>query len=200
MNTNEFIVQHINYPTPKDLDVFYTNENGTLMLPEKLPYGEYEIIEQSAPAGYVLEKNPIKFTVDGSKELVTVTINNMPQKGVIKVSKTGEIFTSVTQYNGQYKPFYTVQFLEGAVFRITAAENIVTPEGTVRFKEGEVVDEITTTKDGKAESIPLYLGKYKVEEIKAPFGMVKNKESKIVELTYAGEEVEITEIECSFFN
>lgn len=200
LNTNEFMVQHINYPTPKDLDVFYTNENGTLMLPEKLPYGEYEIIEQSAPEGYVLEKNPIKFTVDGSKELVTVTINNMPQKGVIKVSKTGEIFTSVTQYNGQYKPFYTVQFLEGAVFRITAAENIVTPEGTVRFKEGEVVDEITTTKDGKAESIPLYLGKYKVEEIKAPFGMVKNKESKIVELTYAGEEVEITEIECSFFN
>lgn len=200
LKTNEFIVQHINYPTPKDLDVFYTNENGTLMLPEKLPYGEYEIIEQCAPDGYVLDKTPVKFTVDGTKDIVTVTMNDIPQKGIIKVSKTGEIFTSVTRYNGLYKPFYTVEFLEGAVFRITAAEDIVTPEGTVRFKEGEVVGEITTTKDGKAESVPLYLGKYQVQEIKAPVGMVINSEPQTVELTYAGQEIELTEIKCSFFN
>lgn len=200
LKTDEFIVQHINYPTPKDLDVFYTDENGMLMLPEKLPIGEYEIIEQCAPNGYVLDKVPVKFTVDGDKSIVSVTMNNIAQKGIIKVSKTGEIFTSVSQYNGQYKPFYTVEFLEGAVFEITAAEDIVTPEGTVRFKEGEVVDEITTSKNGKAESIPLYLGKYSVRETKAPLGMVVNSEPQIVELTYAGEETEITEIECGFFN
>lgn len=200
LKTDEFVVQHINYPTPKDLDVFYTNENGMLMLPEKLPRGEYEIVEQCAPNGYVLDKTPVKFTVDGGEELVCVTMDNIPQKGIIKVSKTGEIFSSVTQYQGMYKPFYTVEFLEDAVFEITAAEDIVTPEGTVRYQKGDVVDEITTSKDGKAESIPLYLGKYTVKEIKAPYGMVINSEPKTVELTYAGEETEITEIDCSFFN
>ena len=198
--TGEFITQHINYPTPTDLDVFYTNENGMLMLPEKLPFGQYEVIEQCTADGYVLDKTPVQFTVDGSNETVTVTMKNMAQKGIIKVSKTGEIFSSVTQYNGMYKPFYIVEFLEGATFEITAAEDIVTPEGTVRYKKDEVVAEITTTKDGKAESIPLYLGKYSVKEIKAPAGMVINSEAQIVELTYAGEEIELTEIACSFFN
>lgn len=198
--TGKFITQHINYPTSTDLDVFYTNENGTLMLPEKLPYGQYEIIEQCTAEGYVLDSSPVQFTIDGSKEIVTVTMKNMAQKGIIKVSKTGEIFSSVTQYNGMYKPFYIVEFLEGATFEITAAEDIVTPEGTVRYKRDEIVVEITTTKEGKAESIPLYLGKYSVREIKAPYGTVVNSEAQIVELTYAGQEIELTEIACSFFN
>lgn len=198
--TGEFISQHINYPTPKDIDVFYTNENGMLMLPEKLPYGQYEIIEECSAEGYVLDKNPVLFVVDGSKETVRVVLKNKVQKGKIKVSKTGEIFSSVSKYEGMYQPFYTVEFLEGAVFRIAAAEDITTPDGTLRYKKGEVVDQITTSKDGKSESIPLYIGKYTVTEVEAPNGMVLNSEPKTVELTYAGQETEITEVKCSFFN
>lgn len=198
--TGEYITQHINYPTPTDLDVFYTNESGMLMLPEMLPYGQYEIIEQCTAEGYVLDKSPVQFTVDGSKEIVTVTIKNKAQKGVINISKTGEVFSSVSQYNGLYKPFYTVEFLEGAVFEITAAEDIVTPDGTLRYKKGDVVDTVTTSLDGKAESIPLYLGEYSVKEVKAPDGMVIDSETKTIELTYAGQEIEVTQTECSFFN
>ncbi len=198
--TGEYITQHINYPTPTDIDIFYTDENGMLTLPEKLPYGQYEAIEQCTTEGYVLDDNPVQFTVDGSKETVTVVVKNMPQKGTITVSKTGEVFSSVTQYNGQYKPFYTVEFLAGAEFEITAAEDITTPDGTLRYKEGEVVGELVTDKDGKAKSEPLYLGKYLVKEIKAPFGMVVNSEPQLVEIAYAGQEIELTEIACSFFN
>lgn len=200
LKTGEFVSQHINYPTPTDIDVFYTNEKGKLLLPEKLPYGEYEVIEQCTADGYVLDKTPVKFIVDGTKETVTVTIKNKAQKGTVTVSKTGEIFSSVSEYNGMYKPFYTVEFLEGAVFRITAAEDIVTPEGTVRFKEGEVVDEITTSKDGKATSIPLYLGKYTVTEKKVPDGFIIDTEPKEVVLNFAGQDIEIADIKCSFFN
>ena len=42
-----------------------------------------------------------------------------------------------------YQPNFAVGNLEGAVYEITAAEDIVTLEGTVRAKKGEVVDTLT---------------------------------------------------------
>ena len=60
-DTGEYIVQHINYPTPVDIDTYYTDVTGKLMLPEKLPYGNYEIIEQCTAYGYVLSAEPVAF-------------------------------------------------------------------------------------------------------------------------------------------
>lgn len=54
-DTGEYIVQHINYPTPVDIDTYYTDSTGKLMLPEALPFGNYEIIEQNTCYGYVLD-------------------------------------------------------------------------------------------------------------------------------------------------
>lgn len=198
--SGEFITQHINYPTPTDIDVFYTDETGKLMLPEKLPYGHYAVIEQCAADGYVLENKPQKFVVDGRNKTVVVEVNNSPQKGIIKISKTGERFSSVTKYNGRYTPFYTVEYLKGAEFEITAADDVVTPDGTVRYSKGQVVARVTTGEDGKAESPALYLGRYIVRETKAPDGMIMDTEPKEVELKYAGQDIELTEISCSFFN
>ena len=56
---------------------------------------------------------------------------------------------------------------------------------------GDVVSEITTDENGYAETEPLYLGKYEVREIKAPYGYVLNNEPKDVEVTYAGQEFEV---------
>lgn len=53
-DTGEYIVQHINYPTPVDIYIYYTDSTGKLMMPEALPYGNYEIIEQNTCYGYVL--------------------------------------------------------------------------------------------------------------------------------------------------
>ena len=63
-----------------------------------------------------------------------------------------------------------------------------------------VVDTLTTDENGAAESKPLYLGKYTVREAKAPYGMVLNGTPKTVELTYAGETVEVTETAAEFYN
>ena len=56
-----------------------------------------------------------------------------------------------------------------------------------------MVSTLTTAQDGPVATDPLYLGKYQVREIEAPFGTVLDAETHIVELTYAGQEVEITE-------
>ena len=199
-DTGEYIVQHINYPTPTDIDIYYTDVTGKLMMPEKLPYGNYEIIEQCTAYGYVLDSAPIAFKVDGVKTVVTVEKFNMPQKGIIRISKSGEIFFSAVETGGVYSLVFVDKNLAGATYEITAAEDIVTPDGTLRYAKGTVVDTVTTDENGAAESKALYLGKYTVSETKAPYGMVLNGTPKTVELTYAGETVEVTETAAEFYN
>lgn len=199
-DTGEYIVQHINYPTPVDIDTYYTDVSGKLMMPEKLPYGNYEIIEQCTAYGYVLDSAPIAFKVDGVKTVVTVEKFNMPQKGIIRISKSGEVFFSAVESDGVYSFVFADKNLAGATYEITAAEDIITPDGTLRYAKGMVVDTLTTDENGAAESKPLYLGKYTVRETKAPYGMVLNGTPKTVELTYAGETVEITETAAEFYN
>ena len=200
------------YPTPTTIDTFYTNSEGYLITPEVLPYGEYSLVEVQAPVGYVLDSTPVSFTVsaDNAEEENALTVikvrkENTAQKGKISVHKTGDIFTSVTTASSAYKnengemivnpTTYTPMFadgdLSGAVFQVIAVEDIVTPDGTTRAYARDVVSEITTDKNGYAETEPLYLGKYEIREIKAPEGYVLNNEPKDVELTYAGQEFEV---------
>ena len=197
------------YPTPTTIDTFYTNAEGYLVTPEKLEYGSgYSLVEVQAPYGYVLDSTPVYFDVtednsteEGGVTVIEVTKSNMAQKGVIKVSKTGEVFSSVQENEGVYQPVYEVTGLPGAVFEITALEDVYTPDGTLRYSAGEVVDTITTGEDGTAQSQPLYLGKFQVKEIELPHGMADTGENITeVELVYAGQEVEITETSASFYN
>jgi len=200
------------YPTPTTIDTFYTNSEGYLITPEVLPYGEYSLIEVQAPYGYALDKTPVAFSVssenaekENSFTIVKVEKQNTAQKGKISVRKTGDIFTSVnmassayTDENGElvvnpttYTPVFADGDLSGAVFQVIAVEDIVTLDGTTRAYAGDVVSEITTDENGYGETEPLYLGKYEVREIKAPYGYVLNNEPKDVELTYAGQEFEV---------
>ena len=199
-DTGEYIVQHINYPTPTDIDIYYTDVSGKLMMPEKLSYGNYEIIEQCTAYGYVLDSAPIAFKVTGEKTVVTVEKFNMPQKGIIRISKSGEIFFSALETDGVYSLVFADKNLAGATYEITAAEDIITPDGTLRYAKDTVVDTVTTDENGAAESKALYLGRYTVSETKAPYGMVLNNTPKTVELTYAGETVEVTETAAEFYN
>lgn len=200
LSTGELITQTVYYPTPVTIDTFYTNDEGWLMLPCELKYGQYELIEVQTCYGYVLDSEPVPFSVDGTSDVVTVEKYNYAQKGIIKVQKTGEVFSSVTEADGIFQPVYEVKGLEGAEFTITAAEDIITLDGTVRYTKGEIVDTITSGSDGWAESKPLYLGKYLVTEITAPEPMVLNGEPVSVELTYAGQDVELTEVSSGIYN
>ena len=199
-DTGEWIIQHINYPTPMDIDTFYTDSTGKLMLPQALKYGNYELIEQCTAYGYVLSTEPVPFKVDGTQTVVTVEKYNVAQKGTITVSKSGEIFSSVTESDGIYQPVYAVSGLKGAVYEIYAAQDIVTLDGTVRAKKGDLVSTIETDLSGTAESGLLYLGKYKIVEKAAPYGMTLNLEPQLVELSYAGQEIELTASSAAFYN
>ena len=196
------------YPEVTTIDTFYTTADGELITPQTLEYGKgYSLVEVQAPYGYVLNSEPVYFDVmqenseiDGGITVIEVVRSNMAQKGTITVSKSGEVFSSVNKAGGLYQPVYAVRGLEGAVYEITAAEDIYTLDGTLRASKGEVVDTVTTGADGTAVSKELYLGKYEVKEITAPFGMVLNEETHAVELVYAGQNVAVTETATSFYN
>lgn len=205
MATGELITQTVYYPTPVEITTFFTNDEGWLMLPCELPYGNYELIEVETCYGYVLDSEPVPFTVDGSQDVVTVEKHNIAQKGRIHITKTGETFSTVLVeenkgFSDRYTPVYETGGMEGAVYEIRAAEDIYTLDGTLRAEKGAVVDTITTDENGKASSTLLYLGKYEITEIQAPDGMVLNTESKTAELTYAGQEVDVTETSAGFYN
>ena len=199
-DTGEYIVQHINYPTPVDIDIYYTDSTGKLMLPEALPYGNYEIIEQNTCYGYVLDSTPVPFKVDGTQTTVVVEKHNIAQKGTITVGKTGEAFSSVTETDGIYQPVYAVGNVPDTHYVITAVGDIYTPDGTLRYQDEQVVARLQTGRDGTATTEPLYLGTFKICEEKAAYGMVISSEIKTVELTYAGENVAVTSTEISFYN
>ena len=202
------ITQSFTYPTPVTIDTFYTNDEGYLITPEKLEYGSgYSLIEVFAPYGYTLNSEPVYFDVvqdastdEGGVTVIEVIKENTAQKGIIKIDKSGEIFSSVTESEGVYQPVFSVKGLAGAVYEITAAGDIITPDGTLRYAAGEVVDTVTTDETGLAESTPLYLGKYEIREIEAPYGMILNEETHTAELVYGGQEIEITETAVSFYN
>ena len=214
---SEYISQKIYYPSEMILDTFYTDESGSLMLPQELAYGDYELHEVQSAEGYVLDKNPVPFTIDGSVETVVVEKTNTAQKGKISVQKTGDVFASVTALgsaiyideNGEvhksgqttYTPVFAKGNLSGAVFQVIASEDIITLDGTIRANAGDVVAEITTDENGYAETDLLYLGKYEIVEASAPYGYVKNSEIQAVELTYAGQEIAVRDtVNTSFVN
>ena len=201
------------YPQVTTIHTFYTNSEGYLITPEKLEYGDYKLVEVQAPYGYVLDSTPIAFSInqensstDTGVTVVKVKAKDIAQKGVIEITKTGEVFSSVNSSMNEklnlntYMPIYEKGNLKDAVYEIYAAEDITTTDGTVRAEKGELVDTITTGDKGIAKSKELYLGKYTIIEKTAPLKFVLNKDKHNVELTYAGQNVKVTSTALSVYN
>lgn len=206
-SNNHRVTMQYTYPQVTSIHTFYTNKEGYLITPEKLPYGDYTLKEVQAPYGYILDDTLIPFSIsqensstDTGVTVVKVKARDVAQKGVINITKTGEIFSSVEENNGVYTPKYSVDNLKGAVFEVYAAEDITTLDGTVRYEQGTLVDTITTDDDGVAKSKELYLGKYTVIEKTAPNGYVHNAAKYDAELTYAGQNVSVTSTDLSVYN
>lgn len=204
---NHRVTMQYTYPQVTSVHTFYTNKEGYLITPEKLPYGDYTLKEVQAPYGYVLDDTPVPFSItqensstDTGVTVVKVKARDVAQKGVINITKTGETFSSVEENNGIYTPKYSISNLKGAIFEIYAAEDITTLDGTVRYEQGTLVDTVTTDDDGVAKSKELYLGKYTVIEKTAPNGYVHNTAKYDAELTYAGQNVSVTSTELSVYN
>ena len=198
-----YVTQEVTYPKKETTDVFKTDEDGSVHLPSPLKYGEYKLVEIQAPHGYVLKDTEIPINVDGSSTEIFMNFDNKTQKGQVYVEKTGEMLSgakeSETDYGTLYTPEYKEQYLSGVTYEITAREDIVTPEGTVWFHKGDVVDTFTTG-DGVTTSALLQLGKYSIKETATQTGFVLDGNTYDFDIEYAGQMIDVVEIKQSYVN
>ena len=190
----------------KLIDEWTTELNKTHIV-KKLHVGEtYTFVEKLAAEGY-LKANTITFTVDDQGDAGSVqkvqTMYNEHEKGKISVEKRGQALVSATRnekgnivFNYEEKP------LAGAVFEITATENIIHPDGVSKdyYKKGDVVATLTTGEDGTAQTEEIPLGKYTVREVTAPNGYQNNSETKQVALTYADQDTKLVFDHATYLN
>ncbi|MFB5376121.1 SpaA isopeptide-forming pilin-related protein [Enterococcus faecalis] len=134
--------------------------DGTVTIPNLSVNRTYEITETKAPAGYVLNKTVHKVTLTTAQanKVVTVTVDNIAQKGSIKIVKQDKD---------------SKKRLTGAEFQW---------KDTVTGKTGIV----TVGTDGTVTIPNLSVNRtYEITETKAPAGYVLNKTVHKVTLTTA---------------
>ena len=150
----------------KKTDVFYTDADGLMKTPEKLPLGRYLIEELQGPEGYFNDPAyAVEFEIksdrvwqvvgnatnDMDEYIVTEKYCNHETLGQLTIRKQGNVLTAYK--DGQF--IYTQDNLAGAVYEIHAAADIATPDrqGTYWYKSGDLVATVTTGAEGQVDEV-----------------------------------------------
>lgn len=170
------------YPEKIAYREFATTDEGVFYLPEKIYQGNYFFRELNEPKGYD-SAGDTYFNLDQLYDWpnpFVVQIRVTPSKNVIRIQMTDT---------------ETGNPVEGGTFRVRAAEDITTLDGTVRYPEGQIVDTITCNENGYGESNELYLGSYTLEQSEIPvyYAGVEEKTEALVQKK-TGEDSETHEI------
>ena len=145
---------------------FYTDSNGEMKTPEKLPLGKYRIVEIEGPRGYFNDRQynvVFELTSDrvyqvsgGSADgmddyVITENYYNHETLGQIKIRKIGNVLTGYK--NGQF--VYETDNLANATYEIHAQGDIPTPDnqGTLWYADGDLVATVTTAEDGQVDEV-----------------------------------------------
>jgi hypothetical protein len=207
----ETVVQKTMYPVEKELNEYVTEDDkgvvyGYVVLPEKLPADTYKVYEVTAPYGYYNQSaatgKPIAtFTVEPNStddydrtQIVEVNTQNKVQKANLTLSVKGNVLTGTNTQSaygqtGVERPAYTTQAIQGATYDVVANEDIVTGDGVVHYKAGDVVYSGTTDANGKITT-KLYIGSYTIKMTSAPEGYELDTTERTVEVTYQDQKVE----------
>lgn len=143
------------YPEKINYREYETTEEGVFYLPEKIWQGSYYFHELTEPEGYDAAADTY-YDVDRMYDWpdpYVVQIRVAPCKNIIRI---------------QMNDAETEEPVGGGTFRVLAAEDIITKDGTLRYSAGQQVDVITCGDTGYGESKELYLGNYTVQQLSAP--------------------------------
>ena len=157
------------YPKKTDYKKYQTDESGVFYLPEKLYLASYYLHALSTIKGYDIADN-VNFTLNEAYDWddpYILTVPMHPSKNIIRVQL-------VDKDNGEN--------ISDATFDVIASENIVTQDGTTRYREGDVVDTIELDENGYGESKEIYIGKYQLRQNKVPEFYAKTSEDTAVEV------------------
>lgn len=172
------------YPEKINYRDYETTEEGVFYLPEKIWQGSYYFHELTEPEGYDAAGDTyydVNRMYDWPDPYV-VQIRLSPCKNIIRI---------------QMNDAETQLPVGGGTFRVIAAEDIVTKDGTVRYTQGQYADAIVCDENGYGESKELYLGNYTVQQQTAPNYYTTMQEDLNVEVEKKnGEDPELHEIDA----
>ncbi|MBO4898569.1 MAG: hypothetical protein J5590_09755 [Clostridia bacterium] len=170
------------YPKKTSYQQFETTENGTFFLPEKIPYGQYSLHNLNAPDGFSVSRD-IVFEINSQHDWTypyNLRVLMSPLKSIIRIQAEDE---------------ETKQPVSDGVYEVLAADDIVSVDGSVRYRQGDVVDEIICDENGYGESHELHLGRYTVSQKSAKQYYAVSENTLDVSVSSA-EEDEIHTVEC----
>lgn len=150
----------------KKTDVLYTDADGLMKTPEKLPLGRYFIEELQGPEGYYNDPAySVEFEITSERvwQVVGNATNDMDEYiveekyfnhetlGQLTIRKLGNVLTDYKE--GQF--IYRQDNLAGAVYEIHADGDIATPDrqGTYWYKDGDLVATVTTGAAGQVDEV-----------------------------------------------
>ena len=150
----------------KKTDVFYTDADGLMKTPKKLPLGRYSIEELQGPEGYFNDPAySVEFEIksdrvwqvvgnatnDMDEYIVTEKYCNHETLGQLTIRKLGNVLTDYK--DGQF--IYTQNNLAGATYEIHADGDIATldRQGTYWYKDGDLVVTVTTGAAGQVDEV-----------------------------------------------
>ena len=179
------ITQEVWYPNHTQMSEFETDESGMVTFPEALRPGTYCIREVAAKAPYLLNGDDLEVVIENDAQLTPVTVVKLTDdqaKGRASVLKT-------CADDGEP--------LDGAEFDVVAMQDVISPDGSVKAVEGEVVDHVKTGDDGTATTKELYLGsgeaRYAFVETRAPTGHVLDATPREFTLTWRDQDTPVVE-------
>ena len=130
----------------EEVSTFTTDETGSVTLPGELSAGTYTVKETATASPYLVAEEGVEFTVGNDGETSSVVVVEFPDEqamGRATITKTSSSDGAA---------------LAGAEYDVVATGDVTSPDGTVRYAEGEVVDHVVTGDDGTATTCDLYLG------------------------------------------
>lgn len=139
-------------------------------------YGDYYLVEKTAPNGYVQSDKRIVYKIREDGKTYEAELSNKRVLGSVDLSKE-DSKTGKTPLGEAT--------LEGAEYGLYANADILDPaDGSVLHKKDKKIATLTTDKDGNAGVDNLYLGSYYVKEIKASDGYTLDETKNEFALTY----------------
>ncbi len=198
-STHAVIVDGKSYKNGETVAKITTNKQGLAQTKaDLLPYGTYKIVEESAPGGYLkkgtlerafsITQNGVIVDLTGADQSITDTVI----RGGVKIQKRDAETGNTTAQGGAT--------LEGAVFEIINMNSQAVVVDGKSYKNGETVIQMTTDSQGiaqtKADLLPY--GKYKLVEVEAPAGYLKEGVTEqAFSITEDGVVVDLTDKEHS---
>lgn len=165
----KLVVQHLKYPSDREISTFTTDDRGICQLPESLAYGTYTLKEVTAHSPYMPDQTLTFQVNEDSPAHITLYLENHARTGTIIIKKLNAVSKIPCK---------------GAEFALIAYDDMHIPYRNYHLDKGSEIARATTDETGTARFEHVELSnretRYSIRETRAPLGYSIDHREKMV--------------------